>query len=97
MNATGIDYEPRDYARKPLTEADIRAIGGSQPLREVINPRSPSFRKLGIERDSIDDDQALELMLENQNLVRRPTLAAGEVRIFGFDADAYEELASAEA
>ncbi len=96
MNATGIDYEPRDYARKPLTEDDIRAIGGAHPLREVINPRSPSFRKLGLERDSIDNAQALELMLENQNLVRRPTLAAGNVRIFGFDADAYEDLASAE-
>ena len=92
-----MDYEPRDYARKPLTEDDIRAIAGPHALREVMNPRSPSFRKLGIERDTIDDAQALELMLDNQNLVRRPTLAAGEVRVFGFDADAYEELAGAEA
>ena len=92
-----MDYEPRDYARKPLTADDIRSIGGPHPLREVINPRSPSFRKLGLERDSIDDAQALALMLENQNLVRRPTLAAGDVRVFGFDADAYQELAGAEA
>jgi arsenate reductase-like glutaredoxin family protein len=92
-----MDYAPRDYARKPLTEDDIRAIAGPHSLGEVMNPRSPSFRKLGIERDSIDDAQALELMLGNQNLVRRPTLAAGDVRIFGFDADAYEELAGAEA
>lgn len=92
-----MDYEPRDYARKPLTEDDIRAIAGPHALREVMNPRSPSFRKLGIERDTIDDAQALELMLDNQNLVRRPTLAAGDVRVFGFDADAYEELAGAEA
>lgn len=97
MNATGLAYEPRDYARKPLTEDDIRAIGGSHALRDVINPRSPSFRKLRIEREAIDDAQALELMLENQNLVRRPVLAAGEVRIFGFDADAYQDLAGAEA
>lgn len=90
-------YESRDYARKPLTGDDLRAIAGPHALREVMNPRSPSFRKLGIERDSIDDDQALALMLDNQNLVRRPTLAAGDVRIFGFDAEAYEELASAEA
>lgn len=92
-----MSYEPRDYARKPLTDDDIRAIAGPHSLREVMNPRSPSFRKLGIERDSIDDDQALELMLDNQNLVRRPTLAAGDVRIFGFDAKAYEELADGEA
>ncbi len=97
MNATGVAYEPRDYARKPLTKDEIRAIGGSHSLREVINPRSPSFRKLGIERDSIDDTQALESMLENQNLVRRPVLADGEVRIFGFDPDAYQKLAGAEA
>ena len=90
-------YAPRDYARKPLTGDDIRAIAGRHPLREVMNPRSPSFRKLGIDRDTIEDAQALELMLGNQNLVRRPALAAGDVRVFGFDADAYEELASAEA
>lgn len=92
-----MNYAPRDYARKPLTEDDLRTIAGPHALREVVNPRSPSFRKLGIERDAIDDAQALELMLGNQNLVRRPVLAAGEIRIFGFDADAYEELASAEA
>ena len=92
-----MDYEPRDYARKPLTEDDIRAIAGRYALREVINPRSPSFRKLRIERDTIDDAQALELMLGNQNLVRRPVLADGEVRIFGFDPDAYQKLAGAEA
>ena len=97
MNATGLAYESRDYARKPLTEDDIRAIGGLHPLRAVINSRSPSFRKLQIERDAIDDAQALRLMLENQNLVRRPVLAAGEVRIFGFDANAYRDLANAEA
>lgn len=92
-----MDYEPRDYARKPLTADEIRAIAGPHALREVMNPRSPSFRKLGIERDSIDDAEALELMLGNQNLVRRPTLAAGDVRIFGFGAKAYEELVGAEA
>ena len=92
-----MDYEPRDYARKPLTADDIRAIAGPHALREVMNPRSPSFRKLGIELDTIDDAQALELMLGNQNLVRRPALAVGEVRVFGFDAKAYEELAGAEA
>ena len=92
-----MDYEPRDYARKPLTEDDIRAISGRHALREVINPRSPSFRKLRIERDSIDEAQALELMIGNQNLVRRPVLADGEVRIFGFDPDAYQKLAGAEA
>ena len=91
-----MDYEPRDYARKPLTADDIRAIAGTHALREVINPRTPSFRKLGLERDSIDDAQALELMLDNQNLVRRPTLAAGDIRIFGFDADAYENFGDGE-
>ena len=35
-------------------------------------------------------------MLDNQNLVRRPTLAAGDIRIFGFDADAYENFGGGE-
>jgi arsenate reductase-like glutaredoxin family protein len=37
--------------------------------------------------------QAIDLMLEEPNLIRRPLLLRGGRGVFGFDADAYDELA----
>jgi len=37
--------------------------------------------------------QAIDLMMEEPNLIRRPILLRGGRAVFGFDADAYEELA----
>lgn len=37
--------------------------------------------------------QAIDLMMEEPNLILRPILLRGGRAVFGFDADAYEELA----
>lgn len=36
--------------------------------------------------------EALDLMLAQPNLIRRPLLVAGKTAIFGFDRDRYEAL-----
>ena len=36
--------------------------------------------------------EAIDLMMENANLIRRPILIKGSKVIFGFDKDAYGEL-----
>jgi arsenate reductase-like glutaredoxin family protein len=37
--------------------------------------------------------QAIDLMMEEPNLIRRPLLIRGGRAIFGFDAETYDELA----
>lgn len=37
--------------------------------------------------------QAIDLMMEEPNLIRRPILLRGGRAIFGFDRDAYEDFA----
>ena len=37
--------------------------------------------------------QAIDLMMEEPNLIRRPILLRGGRALFGFDAEAYGELA----
>jgi arsenate reductase-like glutaredoxin family protein len=35
---------------------------------------SPSFRKLGVPRDALDDEQLVAMMLEQPRLMRRPLI-----------------------
>ncbi len=97
MDRAGVEYEPRDYARRPLTPEELADIVGSGAAASFVNPRSPAFRKLGIAHQDLDDESALRIMDENNVVVRRPIVVHGEERIIGLDVDAFERLARAQA
>ena len=93
MDRAGVVYEPHDYARRPLTAEELADIVGNARPASFVNPRSPAFRRLGVSHPDLEDASALEIMRENNVVVRRPIVVHGDQRIIGLDADAYERLA----
>ena len=71
MDAAGVPYTSRNYAREPLTDDELDELIGSRPPRDAINTRSPAFRALKIDITSLDEKQARKLMTENQNTALR--------------------------
>ena len=97
MDQAGVEYEPRDYARRPLTPEELADIVGGGSAAAFVNPRSPAFRKLGISHQDLDEESATRIMHENNVVVRRPIVVHGDERIIGLDADAFERLAREQA
>lgn len=61
---------------------------------EMFNFRSPSFKKLGIDKDKLGDEELIQLMLKEPRLVKRPVVRVnGEVH-FGADVKALENIVS---
>ena len=58
----------------------------------MFNFRSPSFAKLGLDRDKLTNDELIELMLKEPRLVRRPVVLIDGIVYFGADAKALEVL-----
>jgi arsenate reductase-like glutaredoxin family protein len=58
-----------------------------------VNTRSPAYKERGLDVATMTKRQAIDLMMEEPNLIRRPLLLRGGRAIFGFDAEAYEALA----
>jgi arsenate reductase-like glutaredoxin family protein len=54
-----------------------------------VSTRSPVFRERPLPKSKRD---AIELMMQNPNLIRRPILIKGSKAIFGFDKAAYGKL-----
>ena len=88
-----MQVERRDYARRPLTSDELRELVGPQSPRNLVNPRSPTFRKLGLELADLSEDQAFAIMLQDNALIRRPVIVRGAERVVGFDEAAYARLA----
>lgn len=85
-------YVAHDYARTPLTRGDLQAIAGGRPMRELVNPKSPSFRVLARDLAALTEADAAALILANPRILRRPILIAGRRRVVGFDEEAYARL-----
>jgi len=58
----------------------------------MFNFRRPSFKKLGLEREKLDDDQLIDLMLKEPRLVRRPVVRVGNEVYFGADKAVLESV-----
>jgi arsenate reductase-like glutaredoxin family protein len=56
---------------------------------DFVSSRSPVFRTRPLPRTK---KEAVALMLEQPNLIKRPVLVKGSKVIFGFDRDAYAKL-----
>ena len=66
----------------------MHALIGDRSPADIFSWKSPSFRKMGIDRDSLDDDRMIALMLEEPRLIRRPVTAIGDTLIVGADSKA---------
>ena len=73
----------RDFFKNPFTAGEIKALlTGSKPS-EMFNFRSPSFKKLSLDKESLRDKDLLERMLQEPRLIRRPIVKIGGRVYFG--------------
>ena len=88
----GVELTERDIFKDPLSAADLLGLAEIRPLRELFSFRSPSFRKLGINAESVTDDEMLSMMLEEPRLIRRPLVLADGRIIIGNDTAEFERI-----
>jgi arsenate reductase-like glutaredoxin family protein len=61
-------------------------------LEAVLSTRSPAFKARNLDAKTLSKSEAIDLMLEEPNLMRRPLVLAKGKAIFGYDAEAYGKL-----
>jgi arsenate reductase-like glutaredoxin family protein len=86
-NDLGADLDERDYAKSPLSAAELKALFAGRDPRDFLNQRSPTFKAMNLAGKSLTAQQALSLMAKDPNLIKRPLIIAGKQIIAGFDRD----------
>jgi len=71
---------PREFLE---THVDAKAF------LDFVSRRSPAFRNKPLPRSKRD---AIDLMLREPNLIRRPIVVKGSRVVFGFDKEAFKRL-----
>ncbi len=88
----GVELEERDFFADPLSEQELRDLIGNRPASQVFSWNSPSFKKLGVTRENLDDDRLIHLMLDEPRLIRRPLVQVGGEVFVGTDKEAMERV-----
>ena len=65
---------------------------GKRDYREFLNSRNELYRERGMKENPPPRDQALRLMSDNPNLIKRPILVKGREIVLGFDEEALSGL-----
>ena len=81
--------EERDINRTPPDRAFLERHIDENRFLDFVSTRSPIFKGRPLPKSK---REAIDMMVEQPNLIKRPVLISGKRVIFGFDKAAYEAL-----
>ena len=91
LSQDGIELNERDFFKEVFTEAELRELLGNTTPADVFSWRSPSARKLGLNRDTVSADELISLMVGEPRLIRRPLIQVAGKLMVGTDKKAMAE------
>ena len=83
-----MDVEEYDINKEPPTRAFLEKHIDAGRFLDFVSTRSPVFKQRALPRSK---KEAIDLMMAQPNLIRRPILIKGSKVVFGFDKDAYSK------
>ena len=84
-----MDVEQIDINKTPPDRAFLEKHIDASRFLDFVSTRSPVFKERPLPTSK---KEAIDLMMENPNLIKRPILVRGSKVTFGFDKTAYAEL-----
>ena len=84
-----MDVEQIDINKEPPTREFLEKHIEADHFLDFVSTRSPVFKERPLPKSK---KEAIDLMMENSNLIRRPIMVKGSRVLFGFDKDEYRKL-----
>jgi arsenate reductase len=84
-----VDVHEIDINKEPPSRAFLEKHIDSNRFLDFVSTRSPVFKERPLPKSK---KEAIAMMIENPNLIRRPIVIKGSKVIFGFDKDRYATL-----
>ena len=85
LERRGYKLQFRDLGQEPLSAAELEKLIGNREHAEFLNPRNELYRQKKMKDKAPSRRDAIRLMAQNPNLIRRPVFLAGGRVVLGFD------------
>jgi len=78
-----------DINKEPPSREFLEKHIDAERFLDFVSMRSPVFKERPLPKSK---REAIAMMMENPNLIRRPIMVRGSKVVFGFDKEQYEKL-----
>ncbi len=85
LEAHGHSFDVKSILDEPWTRETLRPFFGSRPVAEWFNDKAPDIKSGEIDPYAFDEESALDIMLEQPILIRRPLIEINGQCCCGFD------------
>lgn len=93
LQAHGIDYAFHDYRAEGIAADEVKRWCKAAGWEKVLNKSSRTFRALPDEAKArLDEARAIELMVAEPTMIKRPVLDTGTAIEVGFKPERYEAI-----
>ena len=92
LEGEGFELLRHDLAKEPPTREMLERLIDERHLEDFVNTRSPAYKARGLDVAKMTKKQAIDLMMEDINLMKRPLVIGGKRAVFGFKPDEYEDF-----
>lgn len=90
LDSNGIAFAFHDYKAAGIDAATVRRWVDEHGWEVILNRAGTTYRALpDADKQGIDADKAVALMVANPSMIKRPVLDLGDRRLVGFKPDAY--------
>ena len=92
LDSWDVDYISREINADPLEASEIDALIGSRPVKPFLNTRNVVYRERKLSANEPNKAEAVKLIAEANNLLKRPILIVDGEYVIGNDLSKAQEL-----
>lgn len=92
MEKRGFQLYFRDLAKERLSSTELEKLIGNRDYTEFLNSRNELFRKKKMREKPPTRREAIKMMAQEPNLIKRPVVVAGGRVVVGFDEEGIAHL-----
>jgi len=87
LTLTGHEVEAIDLIKYPWTKDELLSFFTGIEPKYWFNLNAPAFSEGLIEPEQFDEETAIEALLKDHILIKRPLLIIGDIKLVGFDVE----------
>lgn len=87
-----VEFEFIDVKKEPLTIDELADLEFKVGLDVLVNKRGTTYRNLGLKDKDFSTEEMLEILEQNQSMIKRPVLVYENAVLVGYDEEAFENF-----
>lgn len=92
LKSHNISFSVKSLLDTSWTKETLNEFFKGLEIKDIFNPFAPQIRDKEIDISKLSKDEAINLMIKNPILIKRPLLDINGVKICGFDIEKINEL-----